>query len=240
MTNDSESSLEQIEAEVRNVTAEQHQEEAGLVDDLLTCCLRGFTRLRSFTLADDNRLQFAHLLLATRSFSSVRCSYTLLQQGYYTQALTLIRSAMEDNLTALDCEKFEATVAALLNGQGELGKGKLTYTEMAKRQGSGFYQAWSSNYGVVSEYAAHARRNSLKILVDPTTGDLQLGGRYNKDLFVGACDALLAAASGTADLVARVLGEDAVPWQKETYPKLKAANEWREKIRDEIETGGKI
>lgn len=169
-------------------------------------------------------------MLATRGFNNVRCAYTLLQSGYYTQALTLVRSAMEDDLVALDCEKFDATVGALLDGQGELGKGKFTYAVMAKRQGEESYKAWNYNYGSLSEYAAHARRKSLRILVDPDTQAIQLGGMYHSVLFIGTCDVLLRAASSMAGALARVLGANAEPWQRDTYPKLKAANDWRETV----------
>ena len=82
----------------------------------------------------------------------------MLKHGYYSQTLTLVRSASEDVLTALDCEKDAATLEAILEDTAErLGKGKLTYTEMAKRQGDKFYKAWEYNYGVLSEYAAQCK-----------------------------------------------------------------------------------
>jgi len=159
MDSESGESLEDRDAQAKAITREQHSSELRLAEDLLTACLQGFTSLGSFTPTADNRVQHAQLLLATRAFNSVRwCAYDLLQMGYYTQALTLIRSAMEDYLTALDCEKCEATVEAILDGKTELGRGKLTYTEMAKRQSEKFQKAWKHNYGGLSEYAAHAQR----------------------------------------------------------------------------------
>lgn len=235
MGSESGGSLEDRDAQVKQATCEQHSQELRRVEELLTACLRGFTSLGSFTPGQDNRVQHAQLLLVTRSFNSVRCAYDLLRMGYYTQALTLIRSAMEDDLTALDCEKLGATVEAILDGKGAMGKGKLTYTEMAKRQSEKFQTAWKHNYGGLSEYAAHARRKSLRVLVDPETHELRLGGRYDRDLFIGTFDALLSALIRSADLIARVLGQKAPPWQKETYPMLKAAKEWRGMIKSKLE-----
>ncbi|MCH8061749.1 MAG: hypothetical protein IH861_04520 [Chloroflexi bacterium] len=232
MTSIRDSSLEEIVAEVINETANRQPGELGLVENLLTCCLRGLSQVGTFTRTTENHLQFALLLLATRSFNSLRCASELLKQGYYIQSLTLVRSASEDNLVALDCENNPATLEALLGNVGRLGKGKLTYTEMAKRQGDDFYNAWKYNYGVLSEYAAHSRENSLKVLIDPETHNLVLASRYDRELFVGVCDALLAAAIGTSDIIAKVLGHEAQRWQSETLPKIKAAHDWRKKIKD--------
>lgn len=68
MSSQSESSLEQIETEVRQVTAEEHHEEVRLIEDLLTCCLRGFTLIGSLTLTDTNRLQQAQLVAGNEGF----------------------------------------------------------------------------------------------------------------------------------------------------------------------------
>ncbi len=227
--------LEDHDTKIKAATAGQHSKELRIIEDLLTCCLRGFTRLGAFTPTGDNQLQHAQLLLATRSFNSVRCAHELMQPGYYSQALTLIRSAMEDNLTALDCAECEATLRALLVGEGRLGQGKLTYTEMAKRQGAGVHKAWKNNYGGLSEYAAHARRKSLMVLVDPATHNLRLGSYYDRVLFIATCDSLLLAAIGTADIISKVLSGDAEPWQRECLPKLEAAIKWRQQIKAKVE-----
>lgn len=237
MNAESSGSLEDHDTQVKKATSQQHGEELARIEDLLTCCLRGFTRLGSFTLSEDNRLGYAHLLLSTRAFNSLYCAFELSQQGYYTQALTLVRSAMEDNLTALDCEECKETLDAVLEGTGKLGKGRPIYDEMAKRQGDEFHKAWKHNYGVLSEYAAHARKNSLKTLVDPDTHTLRLGGLYDRVLFIGSCEALLGAAIGTADILAKVLGANALPWQQECWPKLKAAADWIESVRAKVKAG---
>jgi len=54
-------------------------------------------------------------------------------------------------------------------------------------------------------------------------------------LFIGTCDALLSALISTADLIARVLGPEAKPWQTTAYPKLKAAEEWRVRVKSMVE-----
>jgi len=140
----------------------------------------------------------------------------------------------------VDSEKCKDTLDAILEGTGKLGKKQLTYAEMAKRQGDEFLKAWTHNYGAMSEYAAHARKNSLKTLVDPDTHDLRLGGLYDRVLFIGTFDALLGAAIGTAGVLAKVLGANALPWQRECLPMFKAAADWRKKVAAKVEVGESV
>ena len=83
----------------------------------------------------------------------------------------------------------------------------------------------------------NARKNSLKVLVDPETHMLRLGSHYDRELFIGACHALLTEAIKTADTIAKVLGPTAELRQRETWPTLKAAHDWTERIRDKVESG---
>ena len=142
--------------------------------------------LDSLTRNPGNDLQYAWLLLATRSTNSLRCALMLLESGYYSQSLTLVRSAMEDNLTALDCEGHEPTLKALLEGEGDLGKGDLTFTRMAQRVSDKFAEDWKYNYGKLSEYAAHARHISVTHLVDSEKA-LRLAGVLRQRCVSGNC-----------------------------------------------------
>jgi len=237
MKSEPDNSLEERDAEVRSLTSEQHSVELRLAEDLLTCCLRGFGHLGSFTRTEDNDPQYAWLLLTTRSFNSLRSAYALLQQGYYDQAIMLIQAVNEDSLIATDLEKNPETIQALLYANGELGKGKLTYTEMAKRVSNEFYEkTWKYNYGSLSTIA-HARERALRILVDPDTKTLRLGGRYDRILFIGVCHALLRSAIIMLDFLAKVLGNNAESWQKETWPKMKVSGDWCAALEAKVKAG---
>ena len=91
------------------------------------------------------------------------------------------------------------------------------------------------NYGSLSTIA-HPRERALRILVDPDTKNLRLGSSYDRTLFIGVCHALLRSAMIMLDFLAKVLGTKALPWQKETYPKMEAASEWCKTIEDEVNT----
>jgi len=237
MRTELDNSLEEREAKANKLTSEQHNVELKLAEDLLTCYLRGFKFLGSFTRTEDNDLQYAWLLLTTRSFNSLRSAYVLLQQGYYDQAIMLIRPVEEDYLIATDAEKNLETLQALLYGEGQLGKGKLTYTEMAKRVSKEFYEnTWKYNYGSLSTIA-HARKRALRILVDPDTQTLRVGSHYDRTLFIGVCHAALRSAILMLDFLAKVLGDNAEPWQKETYPRMKAAGDWNDRLEAKVKQG---
>ena len=230
-----EQDLDGHEKSMRAAIAEAHPAELQLVSSLVECILRGFLTMGTFTKSPSNRLQLGWLLLATRSFNSLRSAWLLLAGGYYSQALLLVRSAMEDNLTALDCEGHPETLASLLDAKGELGRGQLRFTAMADRVSATFSAEWRYNYGKLSDYAAHARHNSVRYLIDPDTQVLRLGAYYDRDLVDGTVDALLYAGIGTADLVAKILGDRAEPWQIECFDALLKAKNWRDATKRELD-----
>ena len=90
--------------------------------------------------------------------------------GYYQQAFTLLRMVAEHRIIALDIVTFPQTLHALMEGKGELGKGNLTYSSMAKRVSDEFAKHWKTYYGKLSTYGAHPRFNSISTLArfDPS------------------------------------------------------------------------
>ena len=229
MTSEKPPSLEEEEAQVRRVTASQHQAELGLIEKLLNAYLAGFRSLGSFTPSDNNELEYAWLLLITRAFNSMRCAYDLLQRGYYSQTLTLVRSVNEDWLTCMDCLINRPTLEALLQGR------KMpAYGDMAKRLEEPESKKWWDHiYGEQSQLA-HARRRALTVLVDPDTHTLRLGGHYDKDLFVASCYSLIPAAARMTEFLGRVLGSRAQPWANESLPIVREAQAWMKRVEAEV------
>lgn len=229
-------SLEEFEAQVKAATVAKHKEEIGLIKKLLNHYLAGFGKIDKFTPTNDNKLEYAWLLLTTRSFNSLRCAFDLLQKGYYSQAMMLIRAADEDYLICRDCENNQKTLDALLKGSGQLRKEDLRYSEMAKRISDEFYdEVWKDSYGQESEIA-HASHMALRILVDPDTNTLMLGGHHNNTLFVATCHNLLRVAVGMTEFMVRLLGNNANEWQRETYPTFQAACAYVERISNEVKS----
>jgi len=93
-------SLEEFELQVKNTTIANKKAELNIIENLLNLYLAGFRVLHEFKTGEVQRLELAWLLLIVRGFNSLRCAYDLLQKGYYSQAVILIRSAEEDYLTS--------------------------------------------------------------------------------------------------------------------------------------------
>jgi len=221
-------SLEQGELQVKKITRAEKGYELNLVEQLLNCYLAGFRALSKKT-GRISALVLAQLLLVVRSFTSLRCAYDLLQKGYYSQAIMLIRSAEEDYLTCRDCEVSKATMDALLDGKGELGKGKLTFSEMAKRISPEFHKNWKTNYGQLSEIA-HPRQLAMVIVANLRDKKPYLGGDYNENAFTGTCHQLLRSAVGMTEFVYKLLGDRAAQWEKDIAPAVEEATRYVERI----------
>lgn len=120
-------------------------------------------------------------------------------------------------------DKFRDSECTSENGD-KLRKDNLRYSEMTKRISDEFYdKVWKDNYGQESEIA-HTSQTALKILIDPDTTTLMLGSYYNNTLFVATYHVLLRTAVIVTEFLARLLGNKATQWQKETLPTIQAAN----------------
>ncbi len=227
-------SPEEFEAQVKATTQAKHKEEIALVENLLNHYLAGFNKLGKFTLSENNELEYAWLLLTTRSFNSLRCAFDLLQKGYYSQALMCIRSVFEEWYTAKDCEINPKTLNALLRGDDDFWKHEGRYAEIAKRveERLEIPEAWKNIYGPLSTIT-HARKQALMILINPETKELRVGGRYNTDLFLASYQSFLAAASIIPELLYKVLGDNAEQWWAETLPTPQEAKAEIERIGKE-------
>ena len=173
--------LERIENEVASAIRADHARELAVVDDVLNQIIIGFNDFSSRKGKPDNRLESARIFLAIRSFNSLRTARQTLALGYYQQAMTLVRMAMEDQRVAEDAETHDLTLDAL-DGNGKIGRGDLALTKMAARISPKAKEVWDSDYGYLSEYAAHPRGKSLRGLL--STGldgqiTLQVGSNYD-------------------------------------------------------------
>ncbi|MDD5038018.1 MAG: hypothetical protein PHN78_01700 [Dehalococcoidales bacterium] len=226
--------LKETESDVIRKTSGIHQREISIIGKLLNAYLVGFEAIGSFTRDKDNDLQYAWLKLVTRSFNSMRCAYILLEQGYYTQALSLLRSVDEDWLMSKDCEKNRLTLDALLNDKGQLGKGDLSFGKMAEREG--IKPLWDSGYGHLSLFV-HPRPLSLKVLVDPRAKTLRLGASYDWVLFLYCCEVLIRDALRMTEYMVSLLGSRATDWQKQTWPIVQETTSWLDGLRAQYAGG---
>ena len=158
--------VDKADAETAAIIRERHAREFSAVEAALEDILRGLSDFGSQKLNPDDRLESARLFLATRSFNSLRTAAQVLERGYYQQAMALVRMAKEDQMIALDSESNPAALSALLDDDGELGRGDLSLGKMAERVSAKTKEAWNDNYGMLSRYGAHPRRGSIEKLVE--------------------------------------------------------------------------
>ena len=107
MTETTEPTLEQDEQTVKEESWQKCEKQLRVVMGLLNSLHDGLIGDGTFTYGGggENDKHSVQLLYLYRSFNSVRCSYELVQLGYYTQAISLLRSALEDLLVCQRCKK---------------------------------------------------------------------------------------------------------------------------------------
>jgi len=222
-------SLEGYELKVKNTTITDKKAERDIIENLLNQYLAGFRVLGEFKAGEVQRLELAWLLLVVRGFKSLRCAYDLLQKGYYSQALILIRAAEEDYLTCRHSEINPETVEALLAGKSRINK----FRKMAQDISNEFCENWDINYGQLSEIA-HPRQLAMGMTANWKENKINLGVNYVESHFIATCQALLRSAVGMTEFLAKLLGNNASQWQKESSPALQEACTYVKKISEEI------
>lgn len=240
MASQAQPSVKELEAQVKATTLANHKKEINLVEKFLNHYLAGFNKLGKFTLSENNELEYAWLLLTTRSFNSLRCAFDLLQKGYYSQAIMLIRSVFEEWYTAKDCETNPKTLNALLRGDDDFWKQEGRSAEIAKRveKRMEIYGAWKEIYGQLSTIA-HVRKQALMILINPKIKELRLGSHYDNGLFLASYQSFLSAALIIPELIHKLLGDNATQWWTETLPTCQEAKTEIERIGKEFRNNNK-
>ncbi len=223
-------SPEQLELQVKNTTITNKKAELNLIKNLLNSYLAGFRVLPEFKTGEVPRLELAWLLLVVRGFNSLRCAYDLLQKGYYSQAVILIRAVEEDYLTCRHCEIRTETVETLLAGKARFSK----FAQMANDISPKFRKNWDMNYGQLSEIA-HPRQLAMGLTANWKENRVNLGANYVERHFVATCHALLRSAVGMTEFLIKLLGEKTLQWQKEGLPAFQEACMYVEKVSKETE-----
>lgn len=204
MTLDEKSSLEDLENTVRAYTISQHKRELDLIMGVLDTFINGFNLIAPFTQSKDNEAEMAHLLLAVRSFHSMRCAMLLMQIGYYGQAISLLRTVTENWFVCHDLVNNTKTIEAVLGNKYKIpdSESGLSFRQMAKRTGK--LQIWEQEYGHESK-VTHPTALSLGILRDTKTGAIRAAPSYDSVLFLDCCELMFRNALGMFDFLVRIL-----------------------------------
>ena len=199
--------IEAIEQEVASTILEQHSYEFEVVSAALEQILRGINEFADQKQELDDTLERAQLFLTVRSFNSLRVAMTVLENGYTQQALTLIRTVMEDQLVVKDIENHPPTLDALFEDAEHMGRREFRFQTMADRlppeakkawdMGRREFRfqtmadrlppeakkAWDKKYGFASSFAAHPRPLSMQKLIEfemDGKKSVRTGGRYER------------------------------------------------------------
>lgn len=217
--------IKEIESKAASRIRAGHARELEVVDAALDQVLRGLEDLASRKRRADNRLESARFLLASRSFNSLWVARQTLERGYHQQALVMVRMAMEDQLVLDDAENHPATLAALFDDEGKLGRGNLALGEMAERISPNAKEAWDKTYGFVSKAAVHPRRMSmLGVTSVGPDGQVTLrpGGVYDKVVVDTVVCLMLRELIQVMKIVAQLTDSAKSDWLNDAMPVYKS------------------
>jgi len=202
---------------------------------LMQSYIDGFNLMDSFTLTESNEIQYAWLLLLTQSFRSMRCALLTMYIGYYGEAMSLLRIAVEDWLAAEDCQKTPRTIEALLhNKQLQLNWGNIAQSVNARKI------VYEGDYKHLSRFT-HVSKLSLAVLRDPDINDLRIRPAYDEVLFLSCCEMLIRNAIRMAPFMLSFLSKQADPnlagsWSKAVELRIQQAGDW---LREQQKKYGK-
>lgn len=222
-------SLEELEIRVKSITSSKHKKEIVIMTNLMQCYIDGFNLMGSFTLTSDNEIQYAWMLLLAQSFRSMRCALLTMQIGYYGEALSLIRTGIEDLLAAEDCQKTPRTLSALLHDQNL----KLNWGNIAENIGVKD-KLYERDYKHLSRFT-HVCKLSLAIIRDPETHELRSAPAYDEILFLDCCEMFNRNAVMMAEYMLNFLSKQSDTkkneWLIKANSPIKEAGDWLKNLR---------
>ncbi len=102
----------QMESLTRETIKKKHWREIEICTGILNTFFSGFNSMGSFELKKENESEYVWLLILIRSLNSIKCAIDLMLKGYYSQAMSLLRTVTEawficgtvqDNQAVRDC-----------------------------------------------------------------------------------------------------------------------------------------
>ncbi|MBI4282040.1 MAG: hypothetical protein HY672_00935 [Chloroflexi bacterium] len=226
--------VDEIEAKVSLETKRKETKTLARIEALLNAFLHSFRETGGFTPTTTNRHEQVWWLLVGRSFNSLRWAFHLLQVGYYTQALILVRSVEEDWLVCQDCLEHPDTVEALFDDSKRMP----TFQDMANRLPENLRNTWHAPkghpeqaYDILSSIS-HPRPRALRFAFDFGKNSPRIGPGYDESLFVFTSWQILTAAICIAAFLARLVSEE---FQKPLMNEMQQATEYLETLRHRAE-----
>lgn len=220
------------EAVTVGVTKQKHGREIEIFAGILNTFTAGFNLMGSFEIKEDNEAEYVWLLLSTRCLHSMRCSIDLMLKGYYSQAMSLVRTGIEDWFVCGNA-KNQVVRDCLLRS----GKRLPSYLTLAEKMGEiGVYR---SDYRFQSEFA-HSSRLSLRVLQNPKTNEMRIGPVYDELLFISCAESLMRVFLFMGRYLWHVLfyidQAKAKLWDKQNSQNIISASNWLKELRGKYRT----
>jgi hypothetical protein len=218
-----------IESLAQKDTKRKNWREIKLFAEILNVFISGFNHMGSFELKEDNETEYIWLLIVTRCFHSIRCSVNLMLKGYYSQAMSLLRTGTEDWFICGTCQSNEKVRRYLLQEKGR----RVSYASLATQMGA--KDVYNGDYNYQSKFT-HSSRLSLRVLHDVNTKNMNIAPIYDEYLFLLCAESLVRVFLRMAEYMGRILiyldKDKAKSWDKENSQRFKEAANWLKELRE--------
>jgi len=216
-----------LESIAQEETKQKHWQEMELFAEILNIFISGFNHMGSFELKEDNESEYVWLLILTRCFHSIRCSINLMLKGYYSQAMSLLRTGTEDWFICGTCQNNEKVRDCLLRDKGKMPR----YSDLAKEMQAMKVYKWDYNY---QSKFTHSSRLSLRVLYNTNTKTINIAPIYDESLFLLCAESLVRVFIKMTEYMWHFLSyldiNKAKSWNKENSQNIKDVNTWYEKF----------
>ena len=218
----------QREASTRRTTKENHWREIEIFTGIINTFLSGLSSVGAFQLQENNEGEYVWLLILIRSLNSVRCSIDLMLKGYYSQAMSLLRTVTEDwfvcgtvqgNITVRDC---------LLRDAARMPH----YSQLAREMKA--TKIYKGDYKYQSKFT-HSSRLSLRVLYDLDRKEAVVAPTYNELLFLLCAESLMRVSLLILEYMGRLLlyGDEnkAKAWAEQNSQHIEDMSSWLGELR---------
>jgi hypothetical protein len=225
----------EIESLTRETIKERHCREIEIFTGILNIFLSGFSSMESFKLKEDNESEYIWLLILIRCFNSIKCSMDLMLKGYYSQAMSLLRTVTEDWFICGTVQDNEKVRNCLLRDKVKMPK----YSELATQMEA--MNIYNGDYHYQSKFT-HSSRLSLRVLYDMNKKEAIIAPIYDEVLFLLCTESLMRVSLLILEYMGRFLfyidEGKAKYWDKQNSQYIKDVSNWLSDLRSEY--GGEI
>jgi hypothetical protein len=213
----------------RETTKQKHWREIEIFTGILNVFTSGFNYIGSFVIKNDKEAEDIWLLLVTRSLHSIKCSIDLMLKGYYSQAMSLLRTGTEAWFICKTAKDNQAVRDCLLTGKVKMPK----YSKLAGEAGA--MKLYRGDYAYQSKFI-HSSKLSLRVLQDPNTNEMRIAPVYDEMLFLLCSESLIRVSILMLEYMGYFLfyidKNKAKSWDNENGQRIKDASNWLMELRN--------